>query len=103
MEALDEILEVDGVDGVFVGPSDLAADMGFIGKADAPEVKKAVLDAMTKIIKSGKAAGILTLQPEMQKACLDLGATFVATAIDVTLFAQSIRTAAQKARALTEE
>ena len=33
LAALDEILQVDGVDGVFVGPSDLAADMGFIGQA----------------------------------------------------------------------
>ena len=103
LEALDDILEVDGVDGVFVGPSDLAADMGFIGKADAPEVKTAVLDAMEKIVKSGKAAGILTLQAEMQKACLDFGATFVATGIDVTLFAQAIRAAAQNAKSLIKD
>ena len=46
MEALDDILQVEGVDGVFVGPSDLAADMGHIGQAGHPEVKAAVLDAM---------------------------------------------------------
>lgn len=103
LAALDDILEVDGVDGVFIGPADLAADMGFIGNADAPEVKAAVLDAMARIVKSGKAAGILTLQPDMQKACLDLGATFVATEIDVTLFAKAIRGAAQKAKALVSD
>jgi len=50
LAALDEILQVDGVDGVFVGPSDLAADMGFIGQAGHAEVKAAVLDSIRKIV-----------------------------------------------------
>lgn len=97
MEALDDILTVDGIDGVFIGPSDLAADMGFIGQANAPEVKAAVLAAITKIIASGKAAGILTLDADFQKQCSDIGATFVATEIDVTLFARNMRGAAKDA------
>lgn len=100
IKALDEILEVEGVDGVFIGPSDLAADMGFIGNAGAPEVKAAVMEAMGKIVASGKAGGILTLDPEMQRACLDVGATFVATNIDVTLFAAAMRNTAKAALAL---
>jgi len=44
LATLNDILAVDGIDGVFIGPSDLAADMGFIGKAGAPEVKAAVGD-----------------------------------------------------------
>ncbi|WP_375700189.1 aldolase/citrate lyase family protein [Pseudophaeobacter sp. TrK17] len=100
MAALDEILQVEGVDGVFIGPSDLAADMGFIGNAGAPEVKAAVMESMGKIVASGKAGGILTLDPEMQRACLDVGATFVATNIDVTLFAAAMRNTAKAALAL---
>lgn len=103
LDALDEILKVEGIDGVFIGPSDLAADMGHIGAADAPEVEAAVLDAMHKIVKSGKAGGILTLQPSLQKTCLDIGATFVATAIDVTLFAAAMRASARSARALVSD
>lgn len=99
LENLDEILAVDGVDGVFIGPSDLAADMGFIGQAGAPEVKRAVLGALEKIVASGKAAGILTLDPEFQKECRAVGASFVATDIDVTLFARNMRNAATNARA----
>jgi 4-hydroxy-2-oxoheptanedioate aldolase len=95
MEALDDILAVDGIDGVFIGPSDLAADMGFIGKAGAPEVKNAVLSAMQKIVASGKAAGILTLDRDLQQQCRDIGASFIATEIDVTLFARNMRSAAQ--------
>jgi 4-hydroxy-2-oxoheptanedioate aldolase len=97
MEALDDILRVEGVDGVFIGPSDLAADMGFIGQADSAEVKAAVLGAMTKIVASGKAAGILTLDTELQQQCRGLGATFIATEIDVTSFARTMRGAAKDA------
>lgn len=94
MEALDDILTTD-VDGVFIGPADLAADMGYVGNTNHPEVVEAILDAMTRIVAAGKAAGILTLDPVMQRKCLDLGATFVATNIDVSLFAQAIRGAAE--------
>ncbi|SMX27259.1 4-hydroxy-2-oxovalerate aldolase [Pelagimonas phthalicica] len=97
MAELDEILAVDGLDGVFIGPSDLAADMGYIGKAGQAEVKEAVLDAIQRIVASGKAAGILTLDEEMQQKCRALGATFIATEIDVTLFARNMRAAAAKA------
>jgi len=94
MEALDDILGVEGLDGVFIGPSDLAADMGFIGQAGAAEVKAAVLGAIKKIVASGKAAGILTLDVDFQQQCRDIGATFIATEIDVTLFARNMRGAA---------
>lgn len=97
MEALDEILKVDGLDGVFIGPSDLAADMGFIGQAGAPEVKAAVLEALQKIVASGKAAGILTLDTALQQQCREIGASFIATEIDVALFARNMRSAAQTA------
>ena len=99
MDALDDILAVDGIDGVFIGPSDLAADMGFIGQAGAAEVKAAVLDAMIRIVASGKAAGILTLDTNLQMQCRDIGATFIATEIDVTLFARNMRGAAKDAAA----
>lgn len=97
LEALDSILAVEGLDGVFVGPSDLAADMGFIGQPGTAEVQAAVLDAITRIVASGKAAGILTLDPDMQAKCRDLGATFIATEIDITLFARNMRASAARA------
>lgn len=102
LSALDDILGVEGIDGVFIGPSDLAADMGHIGQAGAPEVKDAVLQGMRKIVASGKAAGILTLDPDMQSACHDIGARFIATEIDVALFARNIRDAAKRAKAQME-
>lgn len=99
MAALDDILAVEGIDGVFIGPADLAADMGFLGQTGAAEVNQAVLGAIEKIVASGKAAGILTLDQDLQRQCRDLGATFVATEIDVTLFARNMRAAATRAKA----
>ena len=52
---------------------------------------------MRKIVASGKAAGILTLDTELQQQCRDIGATFIATEIDVTLFAKNMRNAANGA------
>ena len=98
MDALDDILDVDGLDGVFIGPSDLAADMGYIGQPDQAEVRAAVLDAVDRIVKSGKAAGILTLDQSLQQECYDLGARFIASDIDVTLFAKNMRAAARDAK-----
>lgn len=95
LEALDDILAVDGVDGVFIGPADLAADMGYIGNANAPEVIETVLNTTKRIVAAGKAAGILTLNVDLQRQCRELGATFIATEIDVTLYARAIRTAAE--------
>ena len=97
MDALDDILAVDGLDGVFIGPADLAADMGFIGDPNQPAVMDSILDAMRRIIASGKAAGILTLNKDLQRECRKIGATFIATEIDVTLFARNMRASATAA------
>lgn len=82
---LDEICAVEGVDGVFIGPADLSADMGFPGNAGAPEVRAAVDDAIRRIVASGKAAGILVAGAEPGAHALSLGATFVAVGHDVGL------------------
>jgi 4-hydroxy-2-oxoheptanedioate aldolase len=100
MAALDDILAIDEVDGVFIGPADLAADMGHIGNASHPDVKKAVEDCLTRIVASGKAAGILATDLNAAQRFIDLGATFVAVGIDVTLFAGAARDLAAKGAAL---
>lgn len=54
MAALDEILQVEGIDGVFIGPADLSTDMGHQGNSAHPEVREVIADAIARI----KAAGI---------------------------------------------
>lgn len=89
LAALDDIASVDGVDGIFIGPADLAADMGFLGKPGAPEVQIEVEKALLKIQSHGKAAGILIGDLALARRYVDLGATFVAIGNDVTLFANA--------------
>ena len=102
LEALDDILAVEGVDGVFIGPADLAADMGHIGKPMHPDVVSAILDALGRIRDAGKAPGILTTNQDFARTCLETGALFVATGIDVTVFAAGIREAARHALQLRD-
>lgn len=86
LAAIEEIGAVDGVDGIFIGPSDLAADMGYLGKPGTPEVEKAVLDGIARIVATQKAAGVLTADGTFARRCLAAGASFVAVGTDVTLF-----------------
>lgn len=81
--ALDEILTVEGVDGVFVGPADLAADMGHMGDAMDLEIQTLIYDSIAKIAAAGKAPGILSLNDEMTQKAMDAGARFVAVGVDM--------------------
>lgn len=100
IENLDDILAVDGVDGVFIGPADLSADMGFPGQPEAPEVQAVITDAITRIAAAGKAPGILTFSMAGAKTYLDLGATFVAVGLDTVVLAQAARALSRDAKAL---
>ena len=91
LAALDGILALDGIDGVFIGPSDLAADMGHIGKPQTEEVQDAIADAVVRIKQAGKAAGILATDPETTAKYAGLGVTFLAVGLDVTLLAGAAR------------
>lgn len=91
LDELDEIAGIEGVDGVFIGPSDLTADMGYGGIPDGPEVKAAIADAFRRIAAAGKAPGCLGMSEEATQRYLDQGARFVATGSDVGLLAKSAR------------
>src|SRR3954470_13711564 len=64
LEQIEAIAKVDGVDGVFIGPSDLSASLGHIGNQQQPEVQAAIESAAKRIKSTGKAAGILTPNEE---------------------------------------
>ena len=88
---LEAICAVEGVDGVFIGPADLAASMGHRGAPGHPEVQAAIERAIGTIVASGKAAGTLTGDIAAARRYLELGTTFVAVGIDVTLMVQGAR------------
>lgn len=96
MAAIEEIAAVEGVDGVFIGPSDLAADMGYIGRPGEAAVQKIVEDGLLRIMAAGKPAGILTSDPALATRYIEMGASFVAVGTDVTLFANATTALAAK-------
>jgi 4-hydroxy-2-oxoheptanedioate aldolase len=98
IDALEAILEVDGIDGVFVGPSDLAADMGMPGKPGSDEVKKVVVNALKLIGKSKKASGILTSDVELASHYQKLGVGFLAVGSDVGVLVAGLNQLRQKFR-----
>ena len=98
--ALPGILDLDAVDCVFVGPADLAADMGYPGNSAAPAVQAVIDDALRKIVASGKAAGVLTFDPAAVPHYLKLGVTFVGVGSDVALLAKAATTLAAQMKAL---
>ncbi|MFY0635596.1 MAG: 4-hydroxy-2-oxo-heptane-1,7-dioate aldolase [Vannielia sp.] len=85
MQQAEEIAAVDGVDGVFIGPADFAASMGYAGQPTHPEVKAAICDGIRRIKAAGKAPGILTLDPTFQKEAEEAGAVFVAVTLDASI------------------
>ena len=91
LENLDEILKVDGIDGVFIGAVDLSATMGYQGDPNHAEVQNAVVDAIKRIRQSGKAAGILSTQHEATQMYLELGTEFVAVGVDTSVLMNSLR------------
>jgi 4-hydroxy-2-oxoheptanedioate aldolase len=91
LDNLRAICDVDGVDGVFIGPADLAASMGHRGNPGHADVQAAIEGGMRTIVASGKAAGTLTSDPKLARRYLELGCTFVAVGVDVLLYANAAR------------
>lgn len=89
LAALDDILAIDGIDGVFIGPADLAADMGHMGDSLHPDVQTAIMDALSRIRAAGKAPGILSTHDPMTEAAIAAGAQFVAVGADVLLLSHA--------------
>jgi 4-hydroxy-2-oxoheptanedioate aldolase len=96
LDQLEAIASVDGVDGVFIGPSDLSASFGHVGNPQHPEMQKTLEDAVTRLKKIGKPAGILTGNEEEARRYISWGYTFVAVGADVGLLARGADMLAKK-------
>lgn len=93
---IDRIAAVPGVDGVFIGPSDLSASFGQIGNPAHPAVQQAIEDAGRRIRAAGKGAGILTGNEDEARRYIGWGYNFVAVGTDLVLLARATDTLAQK-------
>lgn len=87
--AVDAIAATPGVDGLFVGPADLAASMGYLGQQSHPEVVEAVLASIRAGVAAGVPVGVNAFVPAAAERYLDAGASFVAVGADVALLARA--------------
>lgn len=94
VEAAAEIAAVDGVDGVLVGPSDLAASLGRLGEQRHPDVVAAVLRTFEAVRSAGKPVGANAFDPTAAREYVAAGASFVLVGADVRLLAQGSGTLA---------
>jgi 2-dehydro-3-deoxyglucarate aldolase len=94
LEAAREIAAVDGVDGIFVGPSDLAAGLGHLGNPNHPSAQAAIALVFDAAKAAGKPIGILAPAEADARRYLAMGATFIAVGSDLGVF----RSATQQLR-----
>ncbi len=87
MSNLASILDVDGIDGVFIGPADLSADMGFAGNPQHRKCRRRLRTPSCRYARR-ESAGILMTNEALAKRYLELGALFVAVGVDTTLLAR---------------
>lgn len=93
---IEAIAAIDGVDGIFIGPGDLSASMGFLGQPMHPEVVAAIEDAIARVLACGKAAGILVGDEKLAKHYIDIGCSFVAVGSDIGILARGAEALAAK-------
>jgi 4-hydroxy-2-oxoheptanedioate aldolase len=93
VQNLDAILATAGVEGVFIGPADLAASMGYLGQPEHPEVQK-VIESIIKVTrKAGKISGIMAVAKPMADHYAALGANMICIAIDTLLLSNAAKQA----------
>ncbi len=98
---IEAIAAVNGVDGIFIGPGDLSASMGFIGHPMHPQVVAAIEDAVARILACGKAAGILVGDEALARRYIEIGCTFVAVGSDIGILARGAEALAAKFKTAT--
>lgn len=91
LEQLDAIAQTPGVDGVFIGPADLSASLGHPGAPGHARVQAAIGDAIARILRAGKAPGILATSEDQARQWLAAGALFVAVGVDTMLLTDAAR------------
>jgi 4-hydroxy-2-oxoheptanedioate aldolase len=96
LDDLEAICAIDGLDGVFIGPADLHASLGYTGETAHPEVMPKIDEAIRRIRRAGKAPGVLTTVEANARRWLELGALFVAVGLDNVLLARGAEALAAK-------
>jgi 4-hydroxy-2-oxoheptanedioate aldolase len=98
LDNLEKIARTDGVDGVFIGPADLAAGLGHLGEQQHPEVQSAIQEGIKRIRACGKPAGILATDEASTRRYMEWGTTFTAVGLDAMVLARELEKLSAKFR-----
>ena len=96
LDNIERIAAVEGVDGIFIGPGDLSADLGYLGKPGHPDVVEIIDAAIARIRACGKPAGILTGDESLAQHFIEQGCLFVAVGSDIGLLTKGAKSLVQK-------
>lgn len=96
MQNINAICELEGIDGVFIGPADLAASMGMLGQPMHDDVRAEVRRGLGIIKESGKVAGTLAVKEDVIKEYQEAGATFIGIGLDLVILAKATEELAKK-------
>ena len=88
LDNLEKIARVDGIDGIFIGPADLSAGLGYLGQIQHPESQKAIQDAIERIRACDKPAGILATDEASARRYIEWGTTFTAVGVEAMILAR---------------
>lgn len=91
LQRLEEIAAVPGIDGLFIGPADLAASMGHPGNPSHPDVIETIATAIRRIQAAGKPAGFLSADQKMLDLVVEAGCVFTAIDIDAGLLQRAAK------------
>lgn len=98
LKEIEAVAAVEGVDGIFIGPSDLAADFGHLGNPKQSDVQAAIAEAAQRIRAKGKSAGTLSGNPDDAEALFEAGYNFTAVGSDVGILARNAEALAARFR-----
>lgn len=82
VENLDEIMKVEGLDVIFIGPMDLSQSYGVPGKPGDPEVQAAIETVTAKTLAAGKVVGTVAGTPEAARGLIEKGVRYILLASD---------------------
>jgi 4-hydroxy-2-oxoheptanedioate aldolase len=98
LKQIEAVAAVEGVDGIFIGPSDLAAASGHLANPKHPDVQAAIKDAAARIRATGKSAGTLTGNADDGEALFEMGYNFTAVGSDSGILARNAEATAARFR-----
>ena len=96
LDNLDEIMEVDGIDVLFLGPYDISQSLGIPGQVRDEKVANAMKEASYKARKAGRAVGSFAKDVEMGKWLKDLGVQYISINTDATIYMQGCEAIARE-------